>query len=124
MRMNLRFSSTLNGRIRIVIAGAAGQKVVSTATLLGTGAVLSGLWATRRDDYPVTVMTGHSVSEVILGPEEIFYTGIERPDIFLAIAPEGTKSTGTLFDALTAESTLYIRKDMHPSGDKGPHYSN
>ena len=112
------FSSALTRPIRIVIAGAAGQKVVSASTLLGTGAVLAGLWATRRDDYPVTVMTGHSISEVILSPEEIFYTGIERPDIFLALASEGLKSAHRQFDALTAEEVLYIRKDLLPLDTK------
>lgn len=109
-----RFKTNLDHPIRIVIAGAAGQKVVSTAALLGTGAVLSGLYATRRDDYPVTVMTGHSVSEVILSPEEILYTGIEQPDIFLGLAPEGMKFSRRQFAALTERSTLYIRRDLLP----------
>ena len=108
------FKTGLDHQIRIVIAGAAGQKVVSTAALLGTGAVLSGLYATRRDDYPVTVMTGHSVSEVILSPEEIFYTGIEQPDLFLGLAPEGMKFSRRQFAALTERSTLYIRRDLLP----------
>jgi hypothetical protein len=30
------------------------------------------LWATRCDDYPVTVRTGYSISEVIVSPDEIF----------------------------------------------------
>lgn len=108
------FKTSLDHPIHIVIAGAAGQKVVSTAALLGTGAVLSGLYATRRDDYPVTVMTGHSVSEIILSPEEIFYTGIEQPDLFLGLAPEGMKFSRRQFAALTERSTLYIRRDLLP----------
>jgi 2-oxoglutarate ferredoxin oxidoreductase subunit beta len=112
--LETRFTSTLKYPVRILIAGAAGQKVVSTAALLGIGAVLSGLWATRRDDYPVTVMTGHSVSEVILSPEEILHTGIEYPDIYLALAPEGMKTTRRQFDSMTQASTLYIRRDLLP----------
>lgn len=113
-KLESRFKSDLDHPARIVIAGVAGQKVVSTAALLGTGGVLSGLWATRRDDYPVTVMTGHSVSEVILSPEEIYYTGIDQPDIFLALAREGMKSSQRQFAALTERSTLYIGRDMLP----------
>jgi len=112
--LETRFTSTLDRPVRILIAGAAGQKVVSTAAILGTGAVLSGLWATRRDDYPVTVMTGHSVSEVILSPEEIFYTGIERPDIYLALAPEGMKATHRQFASMIQSSSLYVRRDLLP----------
>jgi 2-oxoglutarate ferredoxin oxidoreductase subunit beta len=109
-----KFTSSLDHSLRIVVAGAAGQKVISAATLLGAGGVLSGLWATRRDDYPVTVMTGHSVSEVILSPEEVFYTGIQKPDIFLAIAPEGLKFTRHQFKALTENDTIFARKDLLP----------
>jgi len=109
-----RFSATLGHPVRIVIAGSAGQKVVSSAAILGTAAVLSGLWATKRDDYPVTVMTGHSVSEVIVSPNEIFYTGIERPDILLALAPEGIMVAKRQLEALTPKSTLYIKRDLLP----------
>jgi len=106
------FKTSLSHPMRIVIAGAAGQKVVSTAALFGTGAMLSGLRATRRDEYPVTVMTGHSVAEVILSPEEIFYTGIEAPDLFVGLAVEGMKFSRRQFAALTERSTLYIRRDL------------
>lgn len=108
------FKSKVDRPIRIIIAGAAGQKIGSTASVLGTAAVLSNLWATKRDDYPVTVMTGHSVSEIILSAEEIFYTGIEKPDIFIALASEGMKVCRRQFDSLTSASTLYIRKDLLP----------
>lgn len=114
--LETKFASNLKRPVRILISGAAGQKVVSSAALLGTGAVMSGLYATRRDDYPVTVMTGHSVSEVILSPEEIYYTGIERPDIFIALALEGLKASSRQLTALTDESQLYIRHDL-PSVD-------
>jgi Pyruvate/2-oxoacid:ferredoxin oxidoreductase gamma subunit len=87
---------------------------VSAAALLGAGGLLSGLWATKRDDYPVTVMTGHSVSEVILSPREIFYTGIEQPDIYLALATEGMKTTRKQLASMTQAGTLYVRRDLLP----------
>ena len=108
------FKSSLNRVLRIVIAGAAGQKIASTASILGTAAVLSNLWATKRDDYPITVMTGHSVSEVILSPTEIFYTGIKEPDIFLALASEGINARKNQLDNLTGDSVLYASKDLLP----------
>jgi Pyruvate/2-oxoacid:ferredoxin oxidoreductase gamma subunit len=112
--LNPIFKSNLNRTLRLVIAGAAGQKIASAASLLGTAAVLSNLWATKRDNYPVTVMTGHSVSEVILSPVEIFYTGIDKPDIFLALAPEGMKECKRQLDSLTADDALYVRKELLP----------
>ena len=112
--LNPIFKSTLDHTLRIILAGAAGQKIASTASILGTASVLSNLWATKRDDYPVTVMTGHSVSEIILSPTEIFYTGIEKPDIFLALAPEGIKTCKSQIDALTGSSMLYAPKELLP----------
>jgi len=71
------------------VAGKAGGKVRSNARTVAAAGVLSGLWATQRDDYPVTVKSGHSISEIILSPEEILYTGIERPDALIIVAEEG-----------------------------------
>ncbi len=112
--LNPLFKSNLNRALRIIIAGAAGQKIASTASILGTAAVLSNLWATKRDDYAITVMTGHSVSEVIVSPTEIFYTGIEKPDVFLALAPEGIKTCKDQLDNLTSDSVLYAPKNLLP----------
>jgi Pyruvate/2-oxoacid:ferredoxin oxidoreductase gamma subunit len=78
------------------------------------GAVLSGLWVTQRDDYPVTIMSGHSVAEVILSPEEIFYTGIPKPDALLLLAPEGLKVVQRQLAALTAQDTLYVHTALLP----------
>jgi len=76
-----RFAAHIDGRFRMVIAGAAGGKVRSAGHLLGQGGLLSGLYATQRDDYPVTVMAGHSVCEVVLDTMPIGYTGIVRPNV-------------------------------------------
>jgi pyruvate/2-oxoacid:ferredoxin oxidoreductase beta subunit/Pyruvate/2-oxoacid:ferredoxin oxidoreductase gamma subunit len=73
----------------IVIAGSAGQKIRSTATLFAEGSLFAGLQATQKDDYPITVQTGHSVSEIILSPERIDYTGIDSPDFFLVLSADG-----------------------------------
>jgi len=112
--LNVLFKSSLSHTMRIILAGAAGQKIASTGSILGTAAVLSNLWATKRDDYPVTVMTGHSVSEVILSPTEIFYTGIDKPDVLLALAPEGIEACKNQLESLTDASVLYAQKDLLP----------
>jgi Pyruvate/2-oxoacid:ferredoxin oxidoreductase gamma subunit len=107
-----RFNSTLSQRLRIVIAGAAGGKVRSTGHLLGRGAVLSGLYATQRDDYPVTVMTGHSVCEVILDTAPIGYTGIPHPDVLIWVAEEGRAKALARLAAMTPHDRAYIARDL------------
>jgi pyruvate/2-oxoacid:ferredoxin oxidoreductase beta subunit/Pyruvate/2-oxoacid:ferredoxin oxidoreductase gamma subunit len=107
-----RFPSSMAQRLRIVVAGAAGGKVRSTGHLLGRGAVLSGLYATQRDDYPVTVMTGHSVCEVILDTGPIGYTGIPHPDVLIWVAKEGQAKALARLAAMTAADRAYVARDL------------
>jgi len=89
-----RFESRTQKRVELVIAGGAGQKIKSSATCLGQAGIMSGLDATQKDDYPITIMSGHSVSELIFDRQDIMYTGIDKPDIMLILAPEGLAKVG------------------------------
>lgn len=106
------FSSPLDREFRLVIAGSAGGKVRSTARLAGEAALLAGLWSTQRDEYPVTVQTGHSLSELIFSPNEILYTGITRPDALVLVSEEGRKAAGRYLSALTPESWLFVSQEF------------
>jgi 2-oxoglutarate ferredoxin oxidoreductase subunit beta len=107
-----RFAARIDSRFRIVIAGAAGGKVRSAGHLLAQGGILSGLYATQRDDYPVTVMAGHSVCEVVLDTRPIGYTGIVRPNVLALVAEEGRARATPWLAAMTAEDKVYIAKDL------------
>jgi pyruvate/2-oxoacid:ferredoxin oxidoreductase beta subunit len=107
-----RFAANLQKRLKVVIAGAAGGKVRSTGHLLGRGAALSGLYATQRDDYPVTVMTGHSVCQVILDTAPIGYTGITRPDVLILVAGEGWAKAIPRLAAMTPQDRAYVAQDL------------
>jgi 2-oxoglutarate/2-oxoacid ferredoxin oxidoreductase subunit beta len=104
--------STLDRRVSILIAGAAGQKIRSAATLLGAGAIMSGLYATQKDDYPITVRTGYSAAEVILSPEPVLYTGVETPDIILIISPEGLARVRRRLASLPTETRVYADQGL------------
>jgi len=91
------FTAALDRRFHFVVAGSAGDRVRSAVRQLARAGVLSGLWASQRDDYPVTVKSGHSLSELILSPEPIDYTGIRRPDALLLLSEIGyRKAAGRL----------------------------
>ena len=47
------------------------------------------MFATQKKDNPVTQGTGFSVSELILSPEPIHYTGIPRPDAIAVVSQVG-----------------------------------
>jgi len=107
-----RFHATLAARTQIVLAGAAGGKVRSTGHALGRGALLSGLYATQRDDYPVTVASGHSVAEMILDTSPIGYTGITRPDILILVAREGWARAAPRLAAMQPADRAYVARDV------------
>jgi len=83
------FESSLERRFQLVVAGSAGGKVLAAARTVAQAAILSGLWATQKDDYPITIKTGHSLAELVLDPEEIHYTAITHPDVLIILSEDG-----------------------------------
>ncbi len=81
--------STLHHQVGIVIAGSAGERVQSSAKRLCEEAMTAGLHCSQKNDNPVTQGSGFSISEVIISPDEILYTGIEIPDVVIAVSQEG-----------------------------------
>ncbi|MBX7187137.1 MAG: 2-oxoacid:acceptor oxidoreductase family protein [Vicinamibacteria bacterium] len=106
------FESPLTRPFRLVVAGAAGGKVKSAARLLGEAALLSGLWAAQRDDYPITVMTGHSIAEIVLSPREIDYTAIDRPDAMILLSREGVAKVGAQLAAMRPEDRVFALPEV------------
>ena len=103
-----RYHSTLHHPFRMVVAGKAGGKVRSAARLVAAGGVLSGLWATQQDDYPVTIMSGHSVSHVILSPEEVLYSGVDIPDVLIITAAEGLAKVHHFLRRMRPTETVFV----------------
>ncbi|MBC8257659.1 MAG: 2-oxoacid:acceptor oxidoreductase family protein [SAR324 cluster bacterium] len=106
--LETKYASTLDKPISIVLAGAAGQKVVSAGNLLATAATLSGLWASIRADFPITIQTGFSVAEIIISPEPVLYSGIIKPDIAALIAAEGKTKITRLTKEMDQADTIYF----------------
>ena len=106
------YNHSVDRQIGLVIAGSAGQKIKSTATLFAKAAMASGLEVTQKDDYPITVMTGHSLTEIILSPEQIDYTAIESPDYFIVISEDGLKCAYKRIEKLTATCLLFAEESL------------
>lgn len=101
--------ATLASELRLVVAGSAGERVQSAAGLLARAAVAAGLYATQKNDNPVTQGTGFSLSEICLSPRPIEYTGMEQPDVVIVVSADGLKelvANGTL--AGTRPETLLV----------------
>jgi len=76
-------------QVSVVLAGSAGEKVQSSAALLCEAAVRAGLYTSQKNDNPVTQGSGFSLSEIILSPAKINFTGIEKPTAVIVISNEG-----------------------------------
>ena len=100
------------GRQEIIILGKAGQRIVTAGELLCLAGIYSGMHATQKNDYPITVMRGHSVSELIISDEKIGYTGISNPYIVIALAAEGVNRRKSLFDHLSEQSQVFRAKGI------------
>jgi len=106
-------ASELDRPLGLVLAGTAGERVQSAASLLASAGMRAGLHATQKNDNPVTQGTGFSLSELILSPEEILFTGIEKPDALLIVSDDGARELErNRFFAAADETTLVLSDDQ------------
>ncbi len=112
--LETRYTHDLAVRQGWVIAGAAGQKIGTAAAALCRGGILSGLWATQQNDYPVTVKTGHSVADVILSPGPVLHMGIPDPDVMIVLFPEGLNKERARIGQLSPDATLMMAAGLEP----------
>jgi 2-oxoglutarate/2-oxoacid ferredoxin oxidoreductase subunit beta len=114
-----KYSHSLDKEVNFIIAGAAGQKINTAAAAFCRAALASGLYAAQRNDYPVTVKSGHSVSEVILSPEPIGFSGVMRVDHMIVLFKEGLSSVRGLIAKMGPEGRIYINRDLLPVDTAG-----
>ncbi len=113
-RLEAEFPQPITRRRTLLLAGRAGQKVRSSAILLGRAGALSDLHVTQRDDYPVTVMTGHSIAEMIFQPDPVNALGVDVPDILILTAPEGLARNMARLASLPQSTTVYAVPELLP----------
>ena len=94
------------GRQEAIILGSAGQRIITAGELFCLAGASAGCHATQKNDYPITVMKGHSVSEIIMADEKIEYTGIENPSAVIALAPEGVNRRKKMLAELSPETVI------------------
>jgi Pyruvate/2-oxoacid:ferredoxin oxidoreductase gamma subunit len=106
--IDTRFDSPSKGREEIVILGSAGQRILTAGEILCMAGMNAGLRASQKNEYSITVLRGPSVSELILSPEDILFSGIEKPTVMIALAEEGVARRKNLISSL-AEDSLVLR---------------
>jgi len=91
------------GREEVFLLGSAGQRILTAGEILCLAGMSAGLHVTQKNDYDITVLRGPSISEMILSPEPIDYTGIARPTVVVALGPEGVARRKALWPGLDEE---------------------
>ncbi len=106
VRIEASCTSPQSGRMEVVVLGSAGQRIITAGELLCLAGAAAGCQAAQKSDYPITVMRGHSVSDIILSDAEIEYTGIENPAVVIALAPEGVNRRKKMLTQLSPEALV------------------
>ena len=58
------------------------------------------------------MQTGHSVSEIILSPEPIHYTGIDSPDFLVVLSADGLARVRARIEKLSPSCILYAEESL------------
>jgi len=97
------FSSKIENRYGVILAGSAGGGVQAAGKLLANTGIISGLESTMKGEYPITIGTGFSVAEVILSRDKINYTGLVHPDLAIILTIDGLEK---IKDKLTPDTKI------------------
>jgi pyruvate/2-oxoacid:ferredoxin oxidoreductase beta subunit len=101
-RIEARFQPPSSQRQEVIILGSAGQRIITAGEILCLAGLTAGLNATQKNEYNITVLRGLSISELILSPTQIDYTGLEQPSVIIALGQEGVDRKKTIFDHLSS----------------------
>jgi Pyruvate/2-oxoacid:ferredoxin oxidoreductase gamma subunit len=118
------------GRQEVVLLGSAGQRVITAGELLCIAGLTAGLKTTQKNEYNITVLRGPSISELILSPEEIDFSGIDNPTVVVALDQEGVDRRRDLFERLAKDALIIQisgvrihRTDLKAQGIKPPDWA-
>jgi 2-oxoglutarate ferredoxin oxidoreductase subunit beta len=101
-----QFKAPQADRQDVILLGSAGQRIITAGELLCLAGLTAGLRTTQKNEYNITVLRGPSISELILSPAEIDFTGIDKPTVVVALDQEGVDRRRDLFKHLGKETFI------------------
>ncbi len=99
-------------RQEVVILGSAGMRIVTAGDIVCYAGLNAGMNVSIKNDYNITVLRGQSVSEILIDPDKIGYTGIESPTIVLALSKEGVQRRQYIFADLKPDTFVLKEKSV------------
>ncbi|UCE52475.1 MAG: 2-oxoacid:acceptor oxidoreductase family protein [Desulfobacterales bacterium] len=97
LKIEAKFNPPQPNRQEVMLLGSAGQRIITAGEIVCLAGLSAGLHATQKNEYNITVLRGPSISELILSPEKIDFTGIKQPSVIVALAQEGVDRRRELF---------------------------
>lgn len=99
-------------RFEMLILGAAGQFINTLGEVFSLAAMGSGLFTAQKNDYPITVLRGHSVAELVFDIQPIDFTGIAKPEVILCVAQEGVERRKGVFSSLSKDALVLTYPEL------------
>ncbi|EKD34786.1 MAG: hypothetical protein ACD_75C02189G0003 [uncultured bacterium] len=99
-------------RSEVLLLGSAGQYINTIGEILCLAGMSGGLQVTQKNDYPITVLRGHSIAEVVLDRRPIDYTGIGTPAVVVCVAAEGVARRRAVFGALGEDAVIVKERNL------------
>jgi len=96
----------------VAILGSAGMRIVTAGDIVCYAGLSAGMNVSMKNDYNITVLRGQSVSEILISPGNIGYTGIEFPTVVLALSDEGVQRRGKIFGHLKPDTFVVKEKSV------------
>jgi Pyruvate/2-oxoacid:ferredoxin oxidoreductase gamma subunit len=105
-RIEARFQPPGSQRQEVILLGSAGQRIITAGEILCLAGLTAGLNTTQKNEYNITVLRGPSISELILSPEAIDYSGIQSPAVVVALDQEGVDRRREMFASLASTALI------------------
>ncbi len=96
----------------VAILGSAGMRIVTAGDIVCYAGLSAGMNVSIKNDYNITVLRGQSVSEILVSPGHIGYTGIESPTVVLALSDEGVQRREKIFARLKTDTFVVKEKSV------------
>ncbi len=97
---------------QVSILGSAGMRIVTAGDIVCHAGLFAGMNVSMKNDYNITVLRGQSVSDILISPQKIGYTGIERPTVILALSEEGVLRRKKMFEKLPTDTFVVKEKSV------------
>lgn len=99
-------------RYEVAILGSAGMRIVTAGDIVCYAGLAAGMNVSMKSDYDITVLRGPSVSEILISPDKIGYSGLGSPSAILALSGEGVQRRKAVFADLQPDTIIIKEKSV------------